>query len=206
MTLLLEARSTAEGASGASGGGPAPHGGVDQAAAPVYRSTKTYDPSEGLSCCFRQWRAAHSHCRLVHGYALAFRFVFAARELDACGWCFDFGGLKPVRAWLHEMFDHTMLVAEDDPELPDFRRLAEKGLVALRVLPRVGCEATAEHVFGHVARFVAERTAGRVWLETVEVSEHGGNSALYEGGTHGPASVGPSPGTPVQFVGPAIAR
>lgn len=206
MTLLLEARSTAEGASGAAGGGPTPHDGVSQAAAPVYRSTKTYDHSEGLSCCFRQWRAAHSHCRLVHGYALAFRFVFAARELDACGWCFDFGGLKPVRAWLHEMFDHTMLVAEDDPELPDFRRLAEKGLVALRVLPRVGCEATAEHVFGHVARFVAERTAGRVWLETVEVSEHGGNSALYEGGTHGSASVGPSPGIAVQFVGPAIAR
>ncbi len=206
MTLLLEARSTAEGASGAAGGGPTPHGWVGQAAAPVYRSTKTYDHSEGLSCCFRQWRAAHSHCRLVHGYALAFRFVFAARELDACGWCFDFGGLKPVRAWLHEMFDHTMLVAEDDPELPDFRRLAEKGLVALRVLPRVGCEATAEHVFGHVARFVAERTAGRVWLETVEVSEHGGNSALYEGGTHGPASVGPSPGIAVQVVGPAIAR
>ncbi len=206
MTLLLEARSTAEGASGAAEGGPAPHGGVGQAAAPVYRSTKTYDHSEGLSCCFRQWRAAHSHCRLVHGYALAFRFVFATRELDACGWCFDFGGLKPVRAWLHEMFDHTMLVAEDDPELPDFRRLAEKGLVALRVLPRVGCEATAEHVFGHVARFVAERTAGRVWLETVEVSEHGGNSALYEGGTHGPASVGPSPGTPVQLVGATVAR
>ena len=64
----------------------------------------------------------------------------------------------------------------------------------------------AEHVFGHVARFVAERTAGRVWLETVEVSEHGGNSALYEVGIHEPASVGPSRDTPVELVGPAIAR
>ncbi len=26
----------------------------------VYRSTKTYDHTEGLSCCFRQWRATHS--------------------------------------------------------------------------------------------------------------------------------------------------
>ncbi len=153
-----------------------------QAKAPVYRSTKTYDHSEGLSCCFRQWRATHSHCRLIHGYALAFRFVFAARELDDRNWCFDFGGLKPVKAWLHEMFDHTMLVAEDDPNLPDFRQLEAKGLVTLRVLPRVGCEATAEYVFGHVARFVAEQTVGRVWLETVEVMEHGGNSALYEEG------------------------
>jgi hypothetical protein len=23
----------------------------------LYRSTKTYDHNEGLSCCFRQWRA-----------------------------------------------------------------------------------------------------------------------------------------------------
>src|SRR5918993_5827328 len=89
------------------------------ATAPVelYRSTKTYDHTEGLSCCFRQWRASHSHCRLVHGYALAFKFVFATFELDERNWCFDFGGLKPVKAWLKDLFDHTMLVAQDDPEL-----------------------------------------------------------------------------------------
>ena len=34
----------------------------------------------------------HSHCRLIHGYALAFKFVFATRELDERNWCFDFGG------------------------------------------------------------------------------------------------------------------
>ena len=33
----------------------------------LYRSTKRYSQEEGLSCCFRQWRAAHSHCRLIHG-------------------------------------------------------------------------------------------------------------------------------------------
>ncbi|HEX2555077.1 MAG TPA: hypothetical protein VHL98_15360, partial [Microvirga sp.] len=47
----------------------------------IYRSTKVYDHNEGLSCCFRQWRATHSHCRLLHGYALAFKFVFATHEL-----------------------------------------------------------------------------------------------------------------------------
>jgi len=149
---------------------------------PVYRSTKAYDHNEGLSCCFRQWRATHSHCQLLHGYALAFKFVFATFELDERNWCFDFGGLKPIRAWLHKMFDHTTLVAEDDPHLPAFRQLAEKGLVDLRVLPRVGCEAVAEHVFNHVAQFVQQETAGRVWLESVEVREHGGNSAIYARG------------------------
>jgi 6-pyruvoyltetrahydropterin/6-carboxytetrahydropterin synthase len=148
----------------------------------IYRSTKTYDHAEGLSCCFRQWRAEHSHCRLVHGYALAFRFVFATRELDRHNWCFDFGGMKEIRAWLHEMFDHTMIVAADDPHLPRFEALARDGLVDLRILPAVGCEAVARYVFDYVAQHVADETKGRVWLELVEVREHGGNSAIYERG------------------------
>ena len=145
----------------------------------IYRSTKSYDHSEGLSCCFRQWRATHSHCRLIHGYALAFRFVFATHELDERNWCFDFGGLKPVKAWLKEMFDHTMLVAEDDPALARFQAMHEDGLIDIRVLPAVGCEATAKYVFDYVARYVEAETGARVWLESVEVKEHGGNSAIY---------------------------
>jgi len=145
----------------------------------IYRSTKSYDHAEGLSCCFRQWRAT-SHCNLIHGYALAFKFVFATRALDERNWCFDFGGLKPVRAWLHEMFDHTLIVAADDPALDTLRALDAVGLASVRVLPAVGCEAVARHVFDHVAQFVARESHGRVWLESVEVREHGGNSAIYE--------------------------
>jgi 6-pyruvoyltetrahydropterin/6-carboxytetrahydropterin synthase len=147
---------------------------------PVYRSTKAYDHADGLSCCFRQWRATHSHCSLVHGYALAFKFVFATHQLDHNNWCFDFGGLKPIRSWLHEMFDHTMIVAEDDPALPLFEQMAQAGLANLKILPAVGCEAVAKHVFDYVAAFVAHESAGRAWLESVEVREHGGNSAIVE--------------------------
>jgi 6-pyruvoyl tetrahydropterin synthase. len=153
--------------------------GSHPAAREIYRSTKTYDHNEGLSCCFRQWRATHSHCRLIHGYALAFRFVFATHELDERNWCLDFGGLKPVKAWLKHMFDHTMLVAEDDPELARFEEMHRDGLIDLRILPSVGCEATARHVFDHVADFAQRETGGRVWLESVEVKEHSGNSAIY---------------------------
>lgn len=153
------------------------------AAAPtvVYRSTKTYGHAEGLSCCFRQWRATHSHCQLLHGYALAFKFVFATHTLDERNWCFDFGGLKATRAWLHETFDHTLLIARDDPQLPVLVQLEQVGLAKLRILPAVGCEAIASYVFDHVADDVARDSAGRVWLESVEVSEHAGNSAVYEG-------------------------
>jgi 6-pyruvoyltetrahydropterin/6-carboxytetrahydropterin synthase len=145
----------------------------------IYRSTKTYGHSEGLSCCFRQWRATHSHCSLLHGYALSFAFVFATYELDERNWCFDFGGLKEIKAWLHHMFDHTTLVASDDPHRAAFESLRHAGLAELRVLPAVGCEAVAKITFDHVADYVAKNTGRRVWLESVEVREHSGNSALY---------------------------
>ena len=148
----------------------------------LYRSTKTYDHNEGLSCCFRQWRADHSHCRFLHGYALAFKFTFAAARLDDRNWCVDFGGLKRVKAWLHDTFDHTTLVAEDDPHRAAFESLAKDGLMVLRILPSVGCEATARYVFEAVETIIGAETGGRAWVESVEVSEHGGNSAIYKPG------------------------
>ena len=145
----------------------------------IFRCTKTYDHTEGLSCCFRQWRATHSHCRFLHGYALAFRFVFATQQLDENNWCFDFGGMRPIKEWLKSMFDHTLLIAEDDPELARFEALAADGLGDIRVLAAVGCEAVAKHVHGYVSDYLRDATARRVWLESVEVKEHGGNSAIY---------------------------
>ncbi len=145
----------------------------------LFRSTKTYDHNEGLSCCFRQWRADHSHCRLLHGYALAFTFVFATHELDERRWCYDFGGLKPVRQWLHEMFDHTLVVAADDPERSRLEELGRAGLADVRILPDVGCEATARFVYEQVNEIVDKESEGRVWVESVEVREHSGNSAIF---------------------------
>ena len=145
----------------------------------LFRSTKTYDHNEGLSCCFRQWRADHSHCRLLHGYALAFKFVFATRELDERRWCYDFGGLKPVRQWLHDMFDHSLVVAEDDPERSRLEELGHAGLADIRILPDVGCEATARFVYERVNEIIDKQSGGRVWVESVEVREHSGNSAIF---------------------------
>ena len=146
----------------------------------IYRATKTYDHAEGLSCCFRQWRAGHSHCKLLHGYALAFKFIFASHELDGHKWCFDFGGLKEVRAWLHDQFDHTLVIAADDPQLEAFVELERLGLADVRIMSSVGCEETARFAFEHVSSLIDRTTDGRAWLESVEVREHGGNSAIYE--------------------------
>ena len=95
---------------------------------PKYQSTKTYGNDRGLSCCFRQWKANHSHCSTLHGYSLGFKFVFESETLDEKNWCFDFGGMKPVKAYLDYMFDHTVLVAEDDPALETFKTLASFSL------------------------------------------------------------------------------
>ena len=143
-------------------------------------STKTYDHNSGLSCCFRQWRAA-SHCNTLHGYALKFRFVFASLKLDENNWVFDFGSLKPIKAWLTEMFDHTTLVAKDDPQFALFEQMAEAGLIDMRVMPNgVGCERTSEFVAQYVDAWVRKETNNRVWLQTCEVAEHQGNSAIWE--------------------------
>ena len=143
----------------------------------TYYSTKTYDHNEGLSCAFRQWRAKDSHCRWIHGYALAVKFTFGCKELDDRNWVQDFGGLKEIKQWLKHTFDHTLCIAEDDPELETFKGLEDLDLVDLRIMPAVGCEKFAEYIYNHVSKLVDE---DRKWLESVEVREHGANSAIYK--------------------------
>lgn len=144
-----------------------------------YHSTKTYGHEQGLSCIFRQPNASHSHCSLVHGYALSFSFKFGCHDLDDKNWVMDFGGLKDLKKWLHENFDHTMVVDRADPALQDFLDLEEKGLVKVVVFDGVGCEKFAEHAYHHANHLVKELTNNRVYCVSCEVSEHGANSAIY---------------------------
>ena len=159
-----------------------------------YYSTKTYGNDRGLSCCFRQWRATHSHCSLLHGYSIGVKLIFECEELDERNWVMDFGGLKDFKNWLEYMFDHTVLVAEDDPKLDFFKQLNTmddgynaKGICDLRIVPGVGCEKFAELCYTKMAELLEEdKKADRalnptVQLKSVEVFEHGANSAIYEG-------------------------
>ena len=145
----------------------------------MYRSTKTYGNDRGLSCAFRQWRA-DSHCNLIHGYSLGFRFTFEAATLDERNWVYDFGDCKWIKKYLDEIFDNTLAIAEDDPELNIFKTLHGKGLVNLFTFKGVGCEKFAEHVYNYVSSKVYEDTKGRVSLFSVECFEHGANSAIYQ--------------------------
>jgi 6-pyruvoyltetrahydropterin/6-carboxytetrahydropterin synthase len=142
----------------------------------MYQSTKTYTHAEGLSCCFRQWRAK-SHCSFLHGYAIQVGMKFETEELDD-NWVVDFGGLKGIKQWLKDNFDHKTLVAQTDPELETLQALHEKKLIDINIIPEVSCERFAEYVFNHVSQWVRTCYEDRVRLVEVEVREHGGNSAI----------------------------
>ena len=145
-----------------------------------HRSTKRYGHNSGFSCCFRQPNATHSHCSLLHGYALSFELVFGTESLDDKNWVQDFGGLKEVKKFLEAAFDHTLAIDEDDPNLNDFMVLQRKGLADVRILPGVGCEKFAEFVFENVERILELGDSNsRVQLISVQCWEHEANSALF---------------------------
>jgi len=115
---------------------------------------------------------------MLHGYALQIEVKFEATSLDERNWVVDFGGLKPFKAWLEYMFDHTLLAASDDPELPIFKSMDDKEVVDLRVLPATGCEAFSEIIYNWLSAWIAQQPeyADRVTVKEVVVREHAGNS------------------------------
>lgn len=150
----------------------------------MYRSGKVYTHDRGLSCCFRQWRATHSHCRLLHGYSLQVEIEFACDVLDARNWTIDFGDLGGLKVWLHAAFDHKTIVAKDDPQLDTFRKLEAAGLAQLTVFNHVGCEAFAEVIFDRAERWLADHVKRKELTHnprvvSVTVREHRANFARF---------------------------
>ena len=151
----------------------------------MYQSTKLFD---GFSCCFRQWKAETTHCRFLHGYGVSFRVTFEG-NLDHRNWVWDFGGMKRAKtliddmqpkAWMDYMFDHTIIVAKDDPKLETFQAMEVMGIIQLRVVEATGAEKFAEFIYNKLNEFVHIETQGRVRISQVEFMEHGKNTAIYK--------------------------
>jgi 6-pyruvoyltetrahydropterin/6-carboxytetrahydropterin synthase len=150
-----------------------------------YKSTKLFN---GFTCCFRQWKAVETHCKYLHGYAVSFKVVFEG-ELDHKNWVWDFGGMKRAKnlidgmqpkAWMDYMFDHTVVIAKDDPEALMFQSLSDLGVIQLREVEATGAEKFAEYVFNKLNKFVQLETDDRVKISSVEFMENGNNSAIYQ--------------------------
>ena len=149
-----------------------------------FQSSKVFD---GFSTVFRQWKATTTHCRFVHGYGVSFKVYFEG-ELDHRNWVWDFGGMKRAKtqidgmspkAWMDYMFDHTLIVAEDDPEVEAFKQMDKAGVAQVRVIPATGAEKFAEYIYTKLNDFVKTETDGRVKVTKVKFAEHGKNAAYY---------------------------
>ena len=150
----------------------------------MFTSTKVFD---GFSCCFRQWKATTTHCQFLHGYGVSFKVWFEG-DLDERNWVWDFGGMKRAKTkidgkspkeWMDYMFDHTIIVAEDDPYINTLQQLNNAGIAQVRTVPATGAEKFAEFIYHKLNKFVKEETGGRVKVGQVEFMEHNKNSAIY---------------------------
>jgi 6-pyruvoyltetrahydropterin/6-carboxytetrahydropterin synthase len=149
-----------------------------------FQSTKIFD---GYSTVFRQWRAEGTHCRFLHGYGISFKITFEG-DLDERNWVWDFGGMKRAKTkidslnpkeWMDYMFDHTTIVAKDDPYVFTFQELHDCGVIQLRIIPATGAEQFAKFIYDKVNAFVLEETNNRVRVVSVEFMEHNKNTAIY---------------------------
>jgi 6-pyruvoyltetrahydropterin/6-carboxytetrahydropterin synthase len=149
-----------------------------------FQSSKVFD---GYSTVFRQHKAEGTHCKYLHGYGISFKVYFEG-DIDERNWVWDFGGMKRAKGeidgkqpkeWMDFMFDHTMIIAEDDPFLEPFKKMNDAGVAQIRILPATGAEKFAEYIYSKLNPWVESDSNGRVKITQVEVKEHDKNSALY---------------------------
>lgn len=142
-------------------------------------ATKTFDHSEGLSCAYRIWQATDNR-QYLHGYAINIKMIFECQELDVGQEVIDPEKFDEIKKWLHDIFDHTTCIDENDPELMIFKILDKRKAIKLKILPGVGCERFAELIWHRVYGWLKEQQISpRVIIRTVEVWEHKGRSALH---------------------------
>jgi 6-pyruvoyltetrahydropterin/6-carboxytetrahydropterin synthase len=116
---------------------------------------------------------------------MSFKFEFSTNDLDARNWAMDYGGLKPLKQNLEDWFDHTLLVAEDDPMKAELVRLGELGLAKITFVEKTGCEGLADFLYEYVNGIFlpsyGKTEAERLWCTRVEVRETDNNMAYVTG-------------------------
>lgn len=154
-----------------------------------YLSAKNFD---NFSVALRQWKAKHSHCQLLHGYAFEIKVWFASNEedvnkqLDDMNWICDYGSFKKppqgngLREWLDQQFDHTTLIEKDDPNLDIFQQLEQMGICKLIVMDKMGAESVAKLIFDKFNERLSKTDGGRCKVVKVECFENKNNSSIYE--------------------------
>lgn len=132
----------------------------------------------GFACAHRHF-AATSHCRFVHGYERSFTLIIEGAVDPETGWVIDFGAFQPLRRALENQFDHTLIIAPEDPLREHFETLDDAGGCQLRVMEHPGMEGAARWVWDIASTFITDTTGGRASLVEVEARESGQNAVRY---------------------------
>ena len=144
----------------------------------MFTSSKKIGP---ISTGHRQWKDK-GHCSFVHGYGRYVEFTFACNERDDKGWVMDFGDLKDIKNWIEDEWDHRVLIAADDPLIPQLKELEEVGGINLNILPEgylPGIEESCRYLYDKINPMIKKKTNNRVHISRVEIWEHENNHAEY---------------------------
>lgn len=130
---------------------------------------------DSLPCCHRSWTNEGKRF-FLHGYERTFEIEFACAQTEP-GTDLVVGPdtLEEIREALRKQFDHTTLIAADDPERDLFELLAERGVIDLRIMDSTGMERSAAWVFDTVESIVVRATQGRVWVSQIKARESHSN-------------------------------
>jgi len=162
---------------------------VNQPISYKFVSTKEY--IDEFPCAYRQYLADDKPgnipgCNKIHGYSFSIKFYFGTNSLDARNWVADYGALRPLKDFLKDLFDHTLLVSETDPHLDWYQEAMRRGIAKLTILPKLGCEGLADMLYKYVnAVFIPEQWGSneseRIWCYKVSVRETQSNLAFRVG-------------------------
>jgi 6-pyruvoyltetrahydropterin/6-carboxytetrahydropterin synthase len=120
------------------------------------------------------------HCALIHGHNWSFEITFIAREADANGFIVDFGKLQPLKENLMAMFDHKLVLNDNDPLAEKLIAFTAKWHISNIVrLPDCSCEGIAKFVFNLADGWVRLITDDRARALRVVVHEDAKNFASY---------------------------
>lgn len=115
-------------------------------------------------------------CRHLHGHNYRIHFTCSADRLDAVGRVIDFSVVKDLLcAWLEEMWDHKMMLWQEDPLLSEIQRVAPNDVVVVPFNPTA--EQIAEYLVEVVGPKQLEGTGVR--LVAVRIDETRKCSATY---------------------------
>jgi len=141
-----------------------------------FTSTKSY---YNYPCAHRQYRH-DGNCSKVHGYSRSFHFVFGVQTFTKEGFAVDYGDLGELKDHLDYMYDHTLILDENDPFMADFRKLEANGACDIRTQPMgPGMEGTAHYLCEWADSYIRKKTKGRAWVVSVEARENDKNSSIY---------------------------